>query len=298
MKAYPQAKPRACIAFAAACFFVKPALAELSCEPPGTAAQMQLKTQSDPFFERARQEWAKVTRNRYVEGNCSDISIPGYEGFPTKECSYQNAGEGDKKAPLSAKVVVLNPSAAQLASWAIHACRSNGAPDSKMPGCLKTIVDYVSNQNGTQFPVVGSVVESKCDYLGTSCNGPITSPERAPVNTLFRDGVSISYRSVAHWTPTPIDDETYTRMFDTVASDKDITDWYKYSRISGAERKDWEHWRMFQGLPIVPAGVDAPTFDLKTSGWGKVSRSIHQAACKSELNELFDALVFSRGWAK
>ena len=298
MKAWLQTTRLAAgIAFAT-CLVARPSLAELSCNPVGVDAQTQLKTQNDPFFQGALKQWEVVTKSRYVEGDCVDTNISGYEGFPVKKCSYRNAGEGDKKRPLSAMVVVLNPSSRQLASWSIHACRSGGATDKEMPGCLGSLLNYVRTQNGAQFPVVGSVVESRCDFSGESCNGPVNSPARTPVNTLFRNGVSISYQTLAHWTPTQIDDETYRKMLDTDTSDRDISSWFKFSRVSGAERTDWIAWRKSKGMALAPEGVDPKDFHLDKSGWGEVSRIVHQLACKSESNELFDALVFTRGWAK
>jgi hypothetical protein len=75
----------------------------LSCSPAGVDAQTQLETQNDPFFQGAVKQWETVTKSRYLEGDCVDAEISGYQGFPVKKCSYQNAGEGDKNRPLSAK---------------------------------------------------------------------------------------------------------------------------------------------------------------------------------------------------
>jgi hypothetical protein len=279
--------------------------AELNCNPNGDG--QPFSTENDKFFKDSVSNWATITNRRDIEGSskdaCIDFRIEGYEGFPTKKCTYKAADAGDPTKPLSAQVVVLNPSARQLASWSVHACRLGGASDAMMQNCLSQIFEHVKGQNGAQFPVVGSIVESECNsskkYSGCHClkDG---HPALAPRNTLFRDGVSISYQSLAHWDPDEIPNSTYEAMFDTKISDQDIPndEWYTESRVSGAEREDWMKWRSSSGKLAVPDGIDPRNFDLNGRGWGDVSRIVHQTACKSEGNELFDALVFTRGWAK
>ena len=123
------------------------------------------------------------------------------------------------------------------------------------------------------------------------------NPALAPRNTLFRDGVSVSYHSLAHWYPTPISDAIYEKIFNIETSDHDISEWYAKAQISGAERSDWTAWRTKIGKSVAPDGLDIRRFDLEQDGWGQVSKFAHQAACRTESNELFDALVFSRKWA-
>lgn len=45
------------------------------------------------------------------------LNMVGYEGLPTKLCQYR---QGDR----TAKVVLLDPDASQLARWVIFTCQS------------------------------------------------------------------------------------------------------------------------------------------------------------------------------
>lgn len=287
--------------------FSTPVPAELSCNPQ--EAQINFTTQSDPFFESILRRWKQKTdgqdTSRYVEGDnptkdCTDVQVKGYEGFPTKLCSYRHYDAGDPKKPLAAKVIVLDPSAKQLASWSIHACRISGATDAKMASCLDALFNEVIHDNGAQFPVAGSVVESYCNS-GVDKPCAKDSWVSNPRNTWYRNGVPVWYNSLVHWEPTPASDSSYDKVFDTDEFDKDISRWQTVSRVSGAQRGDWRAWRQMKGKPLAPDGVDPGTFDLDSpvkSSWGDVSRAIHQAACKSEANELFDAVVFHRRLAR
>lgn len=279
-----------------------PARAEFSCEPEGAPARIE--SEGDTFFEQAQSAWRTVTQSRYTEGNgtCPTVSVPGYEGFPTRRCGYSSADAGQGHFPaLAAQVIVLNPSARQLASWSIHACRSNGADDSAMTRCLNKVRDAVVGSNGAQYIVAGSVVESFCNSSGNvpPCETLAANDHnRAPRNTLFRDGVSIGYRTLAHWTAEALSADVYARMFDVAASDADIEAWYRVSRISTAERPDWIAWREHIGKSVVPDGVDETGFDLEKAGWGLVSREVHKSACRGMGNALLDSVVFVRKFAK
>ena len=120
----------------------------------------------DPFFDGEVRAWARTTIKRYAEGkrDCQDVLVPGYEGYPTKRCAYDDADAGAGVYPaLHAQVILLDPSSRQLAAWSIHACRSNGAGDAAMPVCLTKLRTDALKSNGAQFPVVGSIVESYCN---------------------------------------------------------------------------------------------------------------------------------------
>ena len=271
-----------------------PATAELSCAPKGVPTTYPVE--SDPFFVQALGIWENVTKSRYIEGtpgkSCDTVTAIGYEGFPTWHCTYSSVDAGaGYYAPLKAEVVVLEPSAKELARWTVHACRVNSATDKTMGTCLNWLSSTVIGNNGAQFPIVGSVVESQCDWDGKA---PIckyaTVARKEPDNTWFRDGVSISYTKLAHW-----DNKTYNyaAILDTASSDKDMSAWYYYSRVSSAWRTDWTAWRLHIGKPALPDGVKSAGFDLAHQGWLEVSRAVHKQACSSDSNELMDAIVYT-----
>jgi len=201
--------------------------------------------------------------------------------------------------PLQAQVILLNPSAQQLSSWSIHACRTNGATDDQMAKCLQKLRDFVVGQNGAQFPVAGSVVESRCNSSPDYPSGCHTlSPNdkgRQPRNTWFRNGVSIDYQTdyPVRWDATAYSPEAFDRVFDVANSDAHVNHTFNHARVSGAVRQDWIDWRRHIEKPMIPEGATETERDVNTSGWQGVSREVHKAACKSDSNELFDAIVFA-----
>ena len=162
-----EAEIRRCILIGVAPVLISAgALAEFQCAPNGASSALP---EADPFFSQEVATWSATTKRRPTEGNgdCPNVTVPGYEGFPTKRCSYADADAGKGIFPaLNAEVTVLNPSSRQLAAWSVHACRTNGATDAMMPKYLKELRDKVIRSNGAQFPVVGSVVESYCASSG------------------------------------------------------------------------------------------------------------------------------------
>ncbi len=277
-----------------------PALAEFQCAPANTSASLPTR---DAFFASEMAAWSKTTRSRYTEGksasDCRDVTVPGYEGFPTQRCTYENADAGVGMFPaLKAQVIILDPSAQQLAAWSINACRVNGATDASMPKCLDRLRNNIIVSNGAQFPVVGSVVESYCNSSGAygECKSlPKNSPWLRPRHTWFRDGVSVDFKPGfgVHW-----DDKDYMGLFDKLLdvtqSDRQINTTYKTARIAAAERDQWRSWRRHIGKPEMTDGVSGT---VDGAGWRTVAASVHRAACRGSSNELFDAVVFAnKSW--
>lgn len=275
------------------------ASAEYQCAPTG--ANPQLAT-GDQFFSSEVEAWSKYTKSRPLEGDpavpCPDVTVPGYEGFPTKRCSYSDADAGP--IALHAEAIVLNPSARQLASWSVSACRTNGASDAAMPKCLKKLRGQVLNNDTAQFPVVGSVVESYCN---SGSHGPCDKLEksshwRLARHTWFRDGVAVYYSKAqgAVWEDTPYGKATFDAVLDVSRSDANISSTRNVARIGGAIRAQWSAWRHHIGKPEMPDGQQGST---EGNGWRTVTAAVHKAACKGASNELFDAVVFSNpAWTK
>lgn len=272
------------------------AFAEMQCAPAGVTPALPT---TDPLFAAETAAWLMVTRSRYLEGdgNCSDVSVPGYEDFPTMRCSYASLDAGKRPffQPLPAEVIVLNPSSEQLAAWGIHACRINDAAD--MSKCLVSLRDHVKRQNGAQFPVAGSVVESKCSTMEAGCDGlPDDSVLRAPRHTWFRDGVSVDYVAAQgiNWLPRVYPDEVFEAALDVAKSDLNLNKTYYFARVAGIKAPAWIRWRTHVGLSVMPEGE---TGTIDNHGWRKVSAAVHKAACSGASNELFDAAVFAnRAW--
>lgn len=274
------------------------AAAELQCSPQNAAIAYPVH---DPFFASEKEAWAKVTRSRYLEGigdSCVDVLMPGYESFPTKHCRYSAVDAGGKAFDaLSAQVILLDPSARQLASWSVRACREVGATDKEMGKCLSELRSQIVRSNGAQFPVAGSVVESRCsssrDYPN-GCDGlPDNDKARQPRNTWFRNGVAIDYQPAfgVFWSVDTYPAEVFDKVLDVKKSDKYLNSTFVWARIANALRQDWIDWRNHVGKPLMLPGIAEKTVDDR--GWQSISREVQKAACKSDKNELFNAVVFS-----
>ena len=279
-----------------------PALAELQCAPPGAKPEL---AKSDAFFAKETEAWLTVTAKRYTEGGgkCSDVTVPGYEGFPAKRCAYENADAGAGVfPPLPAEVIVLNPSSEQLASWSVNACRTNGALNPAMPKCLAALRNSIINSNGAQFPIVGSVVESYCNSsnkygdCGKLKKKSKTNQWLRPRNTWFRDGVSVDYKDAqgVKWDDKKYSPATFDAVLDVAKSDANLNNTFAVARIAAATRDQWIAWRKHvdANKPVVPETVAG-------GGWRTIAASVHKAACRGASNELFDAVVFAnKGWTK
>ena len=166
-----------------------------------------------------------------------------------------------------------------------------------MVKCLQKLRNYVAGQNGAQFPIAGSVIESYCNSSPNYPNGcQDLSPRdkgRQPRHTWFRNGVSIDYETdyPVRWDATAYHSQTFDMVFDVVNSDAHVNHTFNHARISGAVRQDWIDWRRHIAEPVIPDGLSES--DINASGWQGVSREVHKAACKGDSNELFDALVFA-----
>jgi hypothetical protein len=200
-----------------------------------------------------------------------------------------DAGEAYFKA-LPAEVILLNPSAAQLASWSISACRTAGGPS--VAKCLTNLRNWIVGQNGAQFPVAGSVVESYCNSSKSSppCRDLEDDDWRlAPRHTWFRDGVSVDYAGVGvvHWDSILYDKATFDAVLDVASYDAKLNMTYDIARIAAATRDVWIKWRSYRASPELPQD------SVQNGGWRVVSASLHKAACSSDHNELFNAVVFA-----
>lgn len=281
--------------------FTATAHAEFQCAPSDATINFPV---ADTLFRNEVTAWSKTTAGRYLEGTgtCTDVVVPGYERFPTKRCSYETADAGEGVFdPLPAQVIVLNPSAQQLAAWSINACRANGAQDQSIISCSGEIRKHVVSSNGAQFPVAGSVVESYCNSstrYGSCEDLDPTSEWRRPRHTWFRDGVSVDYNAAqgVRWTDVRYPPETFDAVLDTGLSDGNLDRAYDVARIAAVYREVWTNWRRSVARPLMPVGVEGT---LVGHGWRKVASEVHKAACRSDTNELFNALVHGNpGWTR
>jgi hypothetical protein len=124
---------------------------------------------------------------RYMEYGCNDVgqADPGlsavampYRGLPAKgvrvvDCSYPFAGK-------TARVLMANVDAAQLARWTLSACKANGGAN--LDRCLAVTSHSIWCGSNGQFAISGAVREP-----AEICGGPAG---REALFT-FRDGVTV-----------------------------------------------------------------------------------------------------------
>lgn len=131
----------------------------------------------------------KLQKARYMEQDCQPVSVPGWDGYETQQCTYRvtdHAGGASK----AATVVMLNPSALKLSEWIINAC-TRVLPGHDLQACARRVFDRVLVQSGGQYPVAGIVDE---DLL----------PEDGIYEAYgFRDGITTILEGVKHRQTTP-----------------------------------------------------------------------------------------------
>jgi hypothetical protein len=211
----------------------------------------------------AKEFAGRLQRSRYMErGTARDITIPGWEGFPLKRYTYSiKDKDGTEK---SADVVMLNPSAGQIATWIVNALiEVNGSYD---PDDGRRVFKHILGQSGGQFPVAGVVYEDILPADG--------------VNEIFcfRDGVTVEIDSVPHRGTAPLTPEQVEASIGG-----NVKRVFTYARIQSTSPKQWI---ANGGSPAVLGADSKPT-----RRWLDEVRKAYQAAWRSSRNELLVAWV-------
>src|SRR5208282_831571 len=125
----------------------------------------------------------RLAQARYMEVNPKPVTVAGWEGFPTVQCTY-SVEDKALNTNKTAVVILLDPDAHRLARWMVNAYLT--AKGSATTNDLKKLADFIIWQSGGQFPVRGIVYE---DIL--PANG---------INEIycFRDGVTVKINGVDH----------------------------------------------------------------------------------------------------
>jgi len=219
-------------------------------------------TNVSPVVENLAVQLApRLARARYMEADPKPVTVPGWEGFPTMQCSY-SVVDTALHSNKTASVILLDPDAHRLARWMVNACLA--AKGAVTTNDLKRLADHILGQSGGQYPVRGIVYE---DIL----------PENGIHEIYcFRDGVTVKINGVDHRSekqPTPAQIEK-----SLTAPVSDVTWVGKYARIQSTTREDYQKG----------GGQE----DVEGTNWLNVSRALYQKAWNSETNELMNA------WAK
>jgi hypothetical protein len=206
---------------------------------------------------------AKLKRSRYMEsGDGVPVTIPGWEGFPTRQFTYEVTDKDGTKKP--ADVVLLDPSADQIARWIVQALvEVRGTYD---PAAGAKLFKHILGQSGGQFPVRGVVYE---DILPEDGKNEIYC---------FHDGVTTAVEGVPHRGT-----EGMTDAERKASIESKVTRVYTYARIQSTSPAMW----IAAGGAEHVVGADGKP----SQKWLDEVRKAYQAAWTSDRNELMVAWV-------
>jgi hypothetical protein len=196
------------------------------------------------------------------QGDSRPVKIPNWENFPTKRYTY--TVKDIAGAVKSADVVMLNPTADQIAQWIVYAIvEVKGAYD---PKAGQKIFQHILAQSGGQFPIAGVVYEDILPADG--------------INEIFcfRDGVTVQIENVPHRGTAPL---TPTQIEQSLTGK--ITKVYTYARIQSTSPDQW-----------IAANHPADILDNNkkpNEKWLDAVRLAYQQAWTSPRNDLLIAWV-------
>ncbi|HEX3142463.1 MAG TPA: hypothetical protein VHQ64_00700 [Pyrinomonadaceae bacterium] len=215
---------------------------------------VQAQTQAE-LIARARARFQQMLPQLPCDAPVNDF--PNWENLPVTKCSYTDVG-------VTTRTYMLNPSADQLARWAVTACQDAHAHS--MNACVSWLARQIREaSSGGIFPVAGYIVEPASSGGGHG---------NAATCYLFRDGLTIR---TATWHTQPAvngkcgpDDE----------NQKPATRAFRYARIASTTREDYK-----------AAGGTEPvgTTENLDVGWLKVVRTLYKEAWTNDRNQLLTA---------
>jgi hypothetical protein len=227
------------------------------------ASPATLPSGNEPRADELAEEFAeRLATTRYMESKeVRDVLVSGWEGFPTRRYTYSVSDkDGTSK---TADVVLLDPSARQIARWIVQALTEVKGNYNADEG--RKLFRHVLNQSGGQFPVAGVVYED------------ILPPDGKNEIYCFRDGVTVAVEGVPHRGTAPM-----TPQQIAASIDGKVARVFTYARIGGTSPKMW----------IDAGGSPEVLKDGKPSDrWPLAIRAAYQAAWTSDRNALIVAWV-------
>jgi hypothetical protein len=167
-------------------------------------------------FEAVRPQAEALANRGYMApaGKCKPVAAKGYEGLPTKRCTYS-------QGKLSADVILLDPDAVQLTRWVVFTCQGLASTDhakSSMIACSRKLLTQIRNQSSGHFPVAGVVMENGKAYA-------------------FRDGITIQVGSFRNGTARQL---TQEQIEDAISGP--VIGWGRFARLQATT---YENYRMY-----------------------------------------------------
>jgi hypothetical protein len=242
----------------------RPLLLLAACNLAHAATPATLPTDLQPAAAQLASEFeSRLARVRYLEsGDARPAVVPGWEGFPTRRYTY-TVRDKDGTAK-SADVILLDPTATQLADWIVQCLaevRGHYTPDDG-----RRLFSHVIAQSGGQFPVAGVVYED------------ILPADGANEIYCFRDGVTVEVENVPHRGTAPLTKEQVEASING-----NVRRVFQYARVQSTSPKMW----IDAGGSHDVLGPDGKP----TSRWRAVIREEYQKAWTSPRNALMVAWV-------
>jgi hypothetical protein len=203
-----------------------------------------------------------LKKARYMEGQCTSISLEGWENISTIKCRYVVKDKGArKKAGL---VVMANPNPEQLATWILNACEVV-KPTRDRRDCAQHVFMRIIKQSGGQFPVGGVVYE-----------------DLFPVDGVFEafgfyNGVTTRLNGLKHRETRPLKDIKLQAILD--ATPLNTITFSAPARIIGVTRDVYKKAH--------------PSVDIDGLKWNGVVADEHKRALSSDRNFLLEAWLAS-----
>ncbi len=230
-------------------------LAASTIQPAATSSSDQ------QVADLAKQFADRLKRSRYMEqGEPRDVTLPNWKGFPTNRYTYTVKDKDG--ATKSADVIMLNPTAEQIARWIVTAL--NEVKGTYTPEAGQKIFTHILAQSGGQFPVAGVVYEDILPADGTY------------ETFCFRDGVTVQIESLPHRGTAPL---TPAQIESSLTGK--ITRIYTYARIQSTSP---DQWIAADHTPQILDQNRKPN-----QKWLDEVRAAYQKAWTSPRNELFIA---------
>ncbi len=213
---------------------------------------------TDAVADLAREFRDRLQRSRYMErGEARDVKVLGWEGFPTRRYTYSvKDNDGVIK---TADVILLDPSAEQIATWIVSALVEVKGRYDAVDG--RKVFTHIIEQSGGQFPVAGIVYE---DILPADGKNEIFC---------FRDGVTVEVEGVPHRGTEPL-----TPAQIEASINGKVKRVFTYARIASTSPKMWIN----AGGAKDVLGEDGKP----TTRWPEEIREAFQKAWNSPRNEL------------
>ena len=144
-------------------------------QSPATDKCCQTVAQNDPLMST-------------VLAPYTDYRLPGNGHLGLADCRYDSTNN-QTQVTLETRVIMLNPTAEQVALWTISACRK--ALAQSLDKCAQWVWSSIFINSGTQFAVTGPVIEPNA----TDCRSDDAS-QPSDVGYTFRDGVTVRLGNV------------------------------------------------------------------------------------------------------